>query len=414
MANSSRLRSNIRWSLGLAGVNYLFPLVVYMHVSRTLGVSGIGLVGFIDSITVYFILFSMMGVSMLGMREVAKGSRLSSTFWSILTLHAFFTLIVLAAMIAATFAVPELRANSRFMCIGMCKLVFNVLLVEWFYAGMERFRFIALRTILVKCVYLVAVFIFVRRQDDTLTYYMLTMLVVAATAAVNMRCARRIAPLSDCHDLFKTMQTYISPFFLIGFYALASASTVNLCMAWIGFQAGDEAAGIFSTASRIVIMVIALFRAYNDVVAARASILWNKGQISAFRSLSRRSIIITATASVTMAITLWFLAPLAIEFMSGSEFELAASPLRTAALFIVPVTIGRLITEQVIIPSGQNRISALSAAAGLLTCILILTFLPANNYFITANWPVCAIIGWLGGDTIAAVFSLILLRRNSI
>ena len=75
----------------LVCANYLFPLAVYPYVSRVLGVAEIGLVSFIDSIATYFILFSMMGISILGIREVASASddreRLGEVFRSLLVLN---------------------------------------------------------------------------------------------------------------------------------------------------------------------------------------------------------------------------------------------------------------------------------------------------------------------------------------
>ena len=66
------IRSNVVYSMLLTGITYLFPLIVYPYISRVLGVANIGLVGFIDSLVTYFILISMMGISVLGIREVAR------------------------------------------------------------------------------------------------------------------------------------------------------------------------------------------------------------------------------------------------------------------------------------------------------------------------------------------------------
>ena len=57
-------------ALTLAG--YIFPLIIFPYVSRTLGVKNVGMCSFVDSIIDYYILFATLGVASLGIREIAK------------------------------------------------------------------------------------------------------------------------------------------------------------------------------------------------------------------------------------------------------------------------------------------------------------------------------------------------------
>ena len=59
--------------------------------------------------------------------------------------------------------VPKLQDNYELMWIGVLKLVFNYLLIEWFFKGLEDFKYITNRAILVRTIYVAAVFIFVRK-----------------------------------------------------------------------------------------------------------------------------------------------------------------------------------------------------------------------------------------------------------
>ena len=62
------VKKNFLYSAILTISNYIFPLLTYPYVSRVLGVTNIGICNFVDSIINYFILFSMMGVSIFGIR----------------------------------------------------------------------------------------------------------------------------------------------------------------------------------------------------------------------------------------------------------------------------------------------------------------------------------------------------------
>ena len=66
------IKKNFLYSSILTTANYIFPFLTYPYVSRVLGVNNIGICNFVDSIVNYFILFSMMGIGIVGIREIAK------------------------------------------------------------------------------------------------------------------------------------------------------------------------------------------------------------------------------------------------------------------------------------------------------------------------------------------------------
>ena len=135
------LKQNFIYSSILTVSTYLFPLLVYPYVSRILGVSNIGIVNFIDNLINYFVLISMMGITTVGVREIAAArsdkEKLSRTFMSLFALTAITTLIAIAALWIAMYVVPTLFPFRDMLYIGVAKLLFNLFLLEWFFMGME-------------------------------------------------------------------------------------------------------------------------------------------------------------------------------------------------------------------------------------------------------------------------------------
>ena len=139
------LKNNFIYSSILTVSKYLFPLIVYPYISRTLGLSNIGIVNFIDNIINYFVFVSMMGISTVGVREIAarknNQDQLSKTFVSLLTLTAITTLIAIIALWVSMYTVPKLIPYQNLLYIGLVKLLFNFFLIEWFFTGMEEFKY---------------------------------------------------------------------------------------------------------------------------------------------------------------------------------------------------------------------------------------------------------------------------------
>ena len=155
------LKKNIIYSGILTTANYIFPLLTYPYVSRVLGVSNIGACNFVDSVINYFLILSALGIGVVGIREIAKNKvdKLEQTFSKLFTINTITTSIALAVLLVAIHFVPDFQEYYELMWVGVLKLVFNYLLIEWFYKGMEDFKYITNRTVAVRFIYVVSVFI---------------------------------------------------------------------------------------------------------------------------------------------------------------------------------------------------------------------------------------------------------------
>ena len=163
MAN---LKKNFFYSALLTLANYIFPLITYPYVSRVLGVTNIGICNFVDSIINYFLVFSTMGISVLGVREIAAAredrKERSRVFSNLLFLNAFTTLIATLVLLVSIFVVPSWAPYRKLLLVGVAKLLANSLFLDWLYRGVEEFRYITHRSILIKTLYVISIFLFVR------------------------------------------------------------------------------------------------------------------------------------------------------------------------------------------------------------------------------------------------------------
>ena len=138
------LQKNFIYSSILTVSKYLFPLIVYPYVSRTLGLSNIGIINFVDNLVNYFVFFSMMGIATVGVREIAAArsskTQLSKTFMSLLSLTVIATFIAIVVLLIAMYTVPKLIVHQDLLYVGVVKLVFNLFLMEWFFYGYGRLQ----------------------------------------------------------------------------------------------------------------------------------------------------------------------------------------------------------------------------------------------------------------------------------
>ena len=137
------VRKNFSYNLLLTVSTYVIMLVTYPYVSRVLGVERIGAVNFADSAVNYFLLFSALGIQVLGVREIAacRGDRkkLQEVFSSLMTLYGVFTAVALGVYVVLVETLPALAGHRELLWVGAGKLVFTTFLLEWLFRGLEEF-----------------------------------------------------------------------------------------------------------------------------------------------------------------------------------------------------------------------------------------------------------------------------------
>lgn len=118
----------------------------------------------------------MLGVGSYGVREIARvrldeGKR-NAVFTNLVLLNFVMMVVAIIVLIVCTFSIPKLADYRPFLLIGIVKLVFNVFLIEWFYQGIQDFKYITIRSLAIRLAYVVAIFVFIRSEADVLLFFL--------------------------------------------------------------------------------------------------------------------------------------------------------------------------------------------------------------------------------------------------
>ncbi len=364
------IKENFAYKSVLTLSTYLIAFVTFPYVSRVLGVERVGLVNFADNTIGYFLLFATMGVNILGVREIAAvkedPERRARVFSNILGLNLMFTAVTLAVFLALVAAVPKLHQHAGLFYIGTAKILFSAFLVEWFFTGIEQFRYITLRSIAVKVLYVASVFLFVRRPEDYRLYFILTVGVVVVNALVNTAYVRRYVRIRR-HDLSGT--NYVRRNLLLGVYSIMSAMYLTFNVMFLGFVADDTQVGYYTTAFKLYTVILGFFTAFTNVMLPRMSTLLAGGEQERFHALIDRSFRAMCLFSIPMIVCSIILAPQIIHLLAGPGYEGAILPMRLIMPAVLPVGIAQVLAIQVLMPMKRDRAlltaSILGAAVSL-------------------------------------------------
>ena len=397
---SSSIKKNFLYSSLLTTANYIFPLLTFPYVTRTLGVSNFGICGYVDSIVNYFILFSLLGVNIVGIRAIAekKSSRkdLSEVFSSLLSFNLISTLLMTVVLIAVTMLIPKLAPYREFLTIGVFKLISTTLLAEWFYKGLEEFKYITIRSVLVKLSYVIGILVFVKTKEDTITYYTLTMLMIAVNSVFNIFHTKKYADFSLSEIRFSP---YWKAMFVFGFYSFITSMYTSFNITYLGWTSSDEEVGYYTTATKLYFIIIALFTAFTGVMMPRMSNLLAKGKFADFKMYISKSENLLITFAVPVIIFITIYAPQIIYVIAGEGFDGAIWPTRIITPLIIIIGLEQIFVLQTLSPLKRDTEiiinSVIGAAVGLILNLLLVKSFKSTG----------SSIAWLSSEIVILICS---------
>lgn len=149
----------------------IMPLITLPYLSRVIGAEGIGVYSFNNSIISYFILFAVLGTGIYGQREIAycqdDKDKVSRIFWEIQILRTVSTIISVIFLLIFIFFFGREKIILLILVPSLLNVLFDI---SWFWNGLEQFAFMTKRFIVLKLLYLISVFIIVKKAQDVYLY----------------------------------------------------------------------------------------------------------------------------------------------------------------------------------------------------------------------------------------------------
>lgn len=366
------IKKNFAYKSVLTLSTYLINFITFPYVARMLGVERIGLVNFVDNTVNYFLLFATMGVGLLGVREIAAvkedKKRRDQVYSSVLALNLLFTLVSLGIYLLCISTIPKLCQYDELFYIGTAKILFTVFLVEWFFTGVENFRYITLRSILIKVLYIISVFLFVRDTSDYRLYFILTVGVVVLNALINQLYIRKFVRVRwNNIQLFKYLKQNVT----LGIYTLMTSMYLTFNVMYLGLVSNNTEVGYYTTAFKLYSVILGFFTAFTNVMLPRMSSLLANGEKDRFQELVNRSFSVMSTCCIPLILCSMIMAPQIIYILSGPGYEGAILPMRIIMPAAFAVGMAQVLAIQVLMPMKKDKVLLVASIIGAVVSLLI-------------------------------------------
>lgn len=386
---SKSIKSNYIFNLINSISQLLFPLITFPYASRIMMADGIGQVQFFSSIISYISLFTCLGIPMYAIREIAKvrddAVKMSTTTVEILLLHAMLTILGYVAVAVICMTVSDVQTDIPLFLILSATIFFTAIGCEWFYQGIEDFKYVAIRGLIVKVFSVILLFLLVKSKEDILLYGVYSVLGALGGNVFNFIRLRKFVNrrIIDFHNLHPLR--HLRPAIHIFVFNVITSIYLQLNTVLLGFLKDVAAVGYFTAATKLMYMTMSVSNSLGSVMMPRASNLIAENKMDEFRNVVQKSYDFIIAISIPLAIGLIFTSKSAVFLLSGDGFYPAILASQIVAVNIISIGISGVMGIQILYPMGKINIVILCTFLGAITNIIAnVLLIPDYGHYGTA------------------------------
>lgn len=373
--NKVSLAKNAAFNVAYRILNVIFPLISAAYIAHVLGPTGVGKVAYAQNIVSYFVLFAMLGIPRYGTREIAKHRddprAVNKLFSELIVINAISTAICALAFYAAT--CRGFFGNPVIYLVCGSELLFNFINIDWLYEGEEEYVYITVRSVLIKVLSLVLLFLLVKDSQDYPLYAMIHCLGICGNNVFNIVHARKKVKLT-LKGL--ELKKHVKPVAVLALSAIIGSLYSKLNVTILGLLQPEAVVGYYTNAQKMTTIGTTLVTAMSAVFMPRLSYTFqhDREKFTELISLGTKVILLLA---VPACVGMMLVAEDLIVVVFGELFKPATLALQIMAIVIVIMGVGDLLCYQAIISSGKEKMLIRSRiVAGVANIIVNMLLIP--------------------------------------
>lgn len=384
MQKVSSLRKNAFLNIVYKLSSILFPLITYPYVSRILLADNLGRVSFFTSLTNYMLMIGSLGISTYGIRIVAKTRNnkreLSVVVKELLIINLVVTFIASLFLIASIIFVEKFQKNLLLMFISLCQILIAPLGMEWLYGGLEQYEYIAKRSITMKIISLIFIFLFVHEKEDYIIYAAILMLGYIGNYICNFVYSKKFIDYS-IKQKWK-LKRHLKAVLILFASILAINIYTNVDTLMLGFIKGDRAVGLYDVACKGKLVLISLINAISTVLFPRLSYYLAEKDIVSYNKVLKKSISVIMGIAIPLSIFFVIEAKDVVIFLGGNAYEDATLCMQILMPILIISGFSNITGNQILLPHGKD-ISYMRAVmtGAIVDIILNLFFMPRYSLY---------------------------------
>ena len=357
------------WILFSDGGAKLFGFFTTIYLARTFGAELYGLIVLAISVMSICIWFSDLGIQTLATRAMAAAESEKRTparyFWLKVTLSVA---VIIISGIVIWFLLGQNPVLRNLSLLFLISLLPQSLQIQWYYNGIQEFKWITLSNWIQGTVYLGGLLAIVSSNDLYMVpvIYSLSLLAGAITMLLVYRGNQSLLTLPD----ISKWSDDIKNSFYLGSGHFMAQSIILMPPIIIGYFFSESDVGFYSVAFKLILVVMLADKMISTLLLANLSKLWTERPEDVpeqLRIVARWMIFFGSVGSIG----LYFISPLVIPFLFGEGYNSSITMLKILSFFL-PLTFLNSVYSYGLISFGKDRLYMKSTLIGGSSAVVLM------------------------------------------
>lgn len=214
MESKSLFKNSIYKAL-LSFANIVIPIIVGPYITKLLDVELYGAYNKVFSEFQVFLIFATFGIYTYGVREISKVRNNKEKIAKLFT-NLFVLGLITNTLTGIVYIIYSLISSNgittNIYLVFTIQIVANIFYIEFLNEALENYKFITVKTLIVKILYLVLLLAFVKKPDDIIIYSIIISTIVFLNNIISYIYVKKHIKFN-----FKQihLKKYIKPLFLV-------------------------------------------------------------------------------------------------------------------------------------------------------------------------------------------------------
>ena len=358
-------------------LNILFPIITLSYVSKILFADGVGKVAFAANIVSYFLVISQLGIPRYGPREIATQrddrEKVSKAFWEIFITNFISTtiMIILYYSVINNKMIPF--QEIALMNIFGLMLFFNLFNVDWFYTGIEEYKYITIRSIISKIISIIALFIFVKEKEDYIWYGLIQCCGTGINYFFNIINLRKFILRPKLKEL--CLKKHLKSIILLFSMTLAVELYSQLDTTMLGIMCGNKEVGYYTNSIKMTKMIVIVITSLSTVLLPRLSWYYENKENKKINEIVDFALKFVVFLAFPACCGIIVVSKPIILTMYGIDFSESILTFKLLATLIPIMSIGNLFGTQILVVFRKEKELLFSVIIGAVINMILNTIL---------------------------------------
>ncbi len=400
------IKTNLIYNIIYQILLIILPFITVPYVSRVLGAEGIGIYSYTYSIINYFMLFGLLGINNYGNRTIAKSKNdktlLSINFISIYVIQIISNILMIIIYLGFILLFPSKYKLISF--IQTIYLISNMLDINWFFFGLEKFKVTVSRNILLKFTSLILIFLLVKDPQDVWIYT--SILAISTLLSQLFLIPFLLKEIDFIKIKWKDIKKHLKPCLVLFIPVIAVSLYRIMDKLMLGIMSNIAEVGYYEQAEKVISIPLGIITALGTVMLPRISSLVSSNQKSQIKIYIKKSMEFMMFLAYPLFLGLVKISNKFILLFMGDQFIKTAQIIKYLSITIIFISFANILKTQFLIPYEKDKDYIISTIFGALINLIL------NILLIPKYSSIGACIGTIFAELFVMLYQIYAVKKD--